>query len=438
MYMNNLTENNRYLIKTTEGYKNFAGLAKSNHESYLEIYFTNNEMVKCSKDHIFWTYNNDLIKAEDLLVGFELKAETGIFEVHEINEIIAEKTMFDIIEVESTDNNFILSNKLKSHNCQFLTFEKTLIESDILDFYQIPEIIETVMGFEIYKEKLEHIDSLLIVTIDPSAGGEDSSVMQLWEIGPQQVYEIASIADPDMDASMIFEKILWLQEFMKKKWNYLPDESLLIFERNGIGEGLAQILTQTEKAIENLEIPIFYDNKGPGIHTTPTMKNKLALQFKNLVEYNKLVINDSKFIEELYGFIRTGAGTYTGKAGYHDDRVTCAFLIVYYLMNVFADFAQGDFSVDNMMLVTPEDKIVNIKNEIIDPAEQHRKRVAKKLEDEKTEQEKKLDELKLIEDAKKIEREKYAQQAMMGSSIIEEDEEDDIDLDDYDIVSGVF
>ena len=434
--MNNLTLNNRFKIKTNNGYRKFEGLTSSQHDSYLDIKFSNGENVKCSGEHIFWTCNNDMIKAKDLMIGFKLKAENGIYEISSIDTISENTTMFDIIEIDNPDHSFMLSNTIKTHNCQFLAFEKLLIESEVLDFYTTPGIIEEIMGFQVYKEKLEHIDSLLIITIDPSGGGEDASVMQLWEIAPKQVIQVASIADPDMDASMIFEKILWLQEYMKKKWNYDPSESLLIFERNGVGEGLAQILTQTEKAIENLEIPIFYDNKGPGIHTTPTSKNKLALQFKNLVEYNKLIINDAQFIDELYGFIRTGAGTYVGKSGYHDDRVMAAFLIVYYLMNVFADFAQGDFSVDNMMLVKPEEKIAHANTEEVDPALQHRKRMeAKKL----SEEERKKEEAALIEAAKKAERERYAAAAAMGSSVIEEDnDDDDVDMDEYDILPSVF
>ena len=420
-----MVTNNRYKIKTPFGYKDFAGIAESIHNSYLEITFHNGEIVKCSGEHIFWTYNNDLIQAKDLLVGFELKTENDIWEISEINAIQETKNMFDIIEVDNKENSFYLANSLKSHNCQFLTFEKTLIDPDVLDFYKFPEIALEINGFEIYKEKLDHPDGLLVVTIDPSAGGEDFSVIQIWEIAPQKVIQLASLADQDADASVIFEKLLWLQEFMKTEWNYQPDESLIIFERNGIGEGLAQILTQTEQAIEYLEMPIFYDNKGKaGIHTGQTLKNKLALQFKNLVEYNKMVINDALFIDELYGFVRNSVGSYSGKSGYHDDRVTCAFLMVYYLMNVFADFAQGDFSVDNMMLVKKEDKLINTTNEEHDPAVLYRERMKKEA----------ASEAELIEAAKKAEREAYAQQAALGSSIVEDDDEDDGNWDSYDIL----
>ncbi len=420
-----MVTNNRYKIKTPFGYKDFAGIAESIHKSYLEILFHNGEIVKCSGEHIFWTYNNDLIRAKDLLVGFELKTENDIWEISEINAIQETKNMFDIIEVDNKENSFYLANSLKSHNCQFLTFEKTLIDPDVLDFYTFPEIALEINGFEIYKEKLDHPDGLLVVTIDPSAGGEDFSVIQIWEIAPQKVIQLASFADQDADASVIFEKLLWLQEFMKTEWNYQPDESLIIFERNGIGEGLAQILTQTEQAIEYLEMPIFYDNKGKaGIHTGQTLKNKLALQFKNLVEYNKMIINDALFVDELYGFVRNSVGSYSGKSGYHDDRVTCAFLMVYYLMNVFADFAQGDFSVDNMMLVKKEDKLINTTNVEQDPAVLYRERMKKEA----------ASEAELIEAAKKAEREAYAQQAALGSSIVEDDDEDDGNWDSYDIL----
>lgn len=429
-----MIENNRFKIKTPHGFKTFAGISKTVHTEHLHISFTNDVTVNCSAEHLFWTYSDRMIKAGDLLPGFELKTENGFYEVSNITTLQESVPLFDIIEVENIDSSFYLKNSIKTHNCQFITFEKSLIDTDVLDFYQTPEVIDELNGFNIYKDELEHEDGLLIVTIDPSGGGDDNSVIQVWEIAPKQVHEIASLADPDTDASGIFEKILWLQEFMKERWDYEPDESLIIFERNGIGEGLAQILTQTEKAIENLEMPIFYDSKGkPGLHTTPTIKNKLALQFKNLVEFDKMRINDDKFLEELYGFIRTKAGSYSGKSGYHDDRIMASFLMVYYLMNIFSDFAMGDFSVDNMMLVKKEDKLANDKKEVHDPALIYREKMKKEKERliESGRSQSEID-----EQAKKAEREMFAKQATMGSSIVVDETSDDdiIDVDKYDIL----
>ncbi len=426
-----MTINNRYLIKTQDGYKPFAGIAESEHKSYTELKFTNGEVVKCSKDHILWTADNDEIKVEDVMVGMKLKAEGNPFIISNIKDITHTSNLLDIIEVANEENSFLLANKLKSHNCQFLSFEKILIDSDHLDFLQTPDVISTVLGFDIYKDTLNSPDSFVILTIDPSAGGEDSSVMQLWEVTPKKIYQLGSIGDPDLDASAIFEKILWLQDFLKDQWSYDPQDALIMFERNGVGEGLSQILTQTEKATEFLEIPIYYDSKNAGIQLTPPMKKKLALQFKNLVEYDKIQINDPELIDELYGFIRNSNGSYGAKSGYHDDRVMAAFYLVYYIMNVFAEFADGEFSLDHMMLVKQEDRVKIDNKESTDPAAKYRERLEKEKADLA-----KLD--KKILDDKAREREQYAQMAQMGSSVVEVENDGDIDLDDYDILPSVF
>jgi len=405
--MRRLVNNKRFKLKTPHGYNHFNSLAITNHKSFIEIQLKNG-IINCSESHKFWQ-NDDWVNAGNLDNTYISNHKISNIRKYEYN-----KLLFDIVEVKNPDNSFLLHNSIKTHNCQFLTFEKSLIDTNILDFYEIEPPIKTINDFEIYKEELSHPDSLIVITIDPSGGGDDNSVMQLWEISPKKVYQLASIANNSLDASQIFEKILWLQIFLKTQWNYLPDESLIIFERNGIGEGVSQILTQTEKAIEELEIPIFHDNKGPGLHMNPTSKQKLALQFKNLIEYEKLIVNDMEMIEELYGFIRHKNGSYSAKSGYKDDRIMAAFQIVYYLMNIFADFAQGDFSVDNMMIVKPEEKKFIEQKDEVNPADLHKKRVEK-------EKQRQLEAL-----------------ALQGSSIIVNDNEDDIDLENYDIISGVF
>jgi hypothetical protein len=432
-------KNNRFLIETDFGFKNFEGISLSNHNEYIEIYLENfNKPIICSDKHKFYKkINNELVcfETNQLVEGDMIYSKNKLIKIEKIIKIKNKRTLFDIIDVDTPDHSFLINNnkhKIKTHNCQFLTFEKTLIDTDILDFYQIEQVLFEENGFEFFYENFHHPDSLIIITIDPSGSGEDYSVIQLWEISPKIVYQLGTFADKNADASIIFEKVLWLQHYIRNKFNYEPSNTLLLFERNGIGEGLAQLLTQTEKSMEELEIPIFYDKKGPGIHITPTIKNKLALQFKNLVEYQKLKINDKQFIDELYGFIRKSNGTYSAKSGYHDDRVTCSFLAVYYLMNVFADYAQGEFSVDNLLINDKNSKIQIVQEEMEDPIEKFRK----KQEEERKKKEQ--ESLKLEEERKKKEREALAKEAMKGASIVEEEKnDDDIDYDEYDILPTI-
>lgn len=428
-----IVKNNRFLIKTTEGYKRFVGIAESNHDCSFVISFSNGSEVKCSAKHKFWNQDGSIITTKDLITGMKLQAENQTIEVVSINQVFENTVMFDIMEVDTLDNNFILSNSIKTHNCQFLTSEKSLINSDVLDFYQTPEIIEEINGFNVFKEKIEHSDALLIITIDPSGGGDDASCIQLWCIEVDKVYEMASFVDSDADASVLFEKILWLQQYMRERWQYQPDESLIIFERNGVGEGLAQILTQTEKAIEELEIPIYFDSKGKaGLHMTPNLKSKMALQFKNLVEYDKMKINDVQFIEELYGYVRTAGGNYSAKSGYHDDRCSAALLMVFYLLNEFANFAFGEFSVDTVMIVNKENKLVPDKMDEVDPAIAYRNRKMQEEED-----------AKLIAEAKRLEEEAKKKAELQYwsdianrpmSAVISDDDSDDYDYDEFDVL----
>lgn len=419
-----MTVNNRYLIKTPDGYKKFAGIAESEHKSYISLTFTNGEGVKCSKNHVLWTADGDEIKVEDLMVGMRLKAEKEPFVIESIKEVFTDSTLLDIIEVGNEKNSFFLQNTLLSHNCQFLSFEKILIDADHLDFLQTPEVTSIHNGFTVYKDTLNSLDSFVIVTIDPSAGGEDSSVMQAWEVTPKKIYQLGSIANEDLDASGLFEKILWFQDFVRTQWGYDPQDAMIMFERNGVGEGLSQILTQTEKANEFLEIPIYYDSKNAGIQLTPPLKKKLALQFKNLVEYDKIQINDPELIDELYGFIRNTNGSYSAKSGYHDDRIMASFYLVYYIMNVFAEFAGGEFSLDNMMLVKDDERVKIDNKEVADPAQKYRDRVAREeIASQLVEQK--------IKDDLEAEKNHYAQIAQMGSSVVDDDDDDD-DFDDYD------
>jgi hypothetical protein len=107
------------------------------------------------------------------------------------------------------------------------------------------------------------------------------------------------------------------------------------------------------------------------------------------------------------------------------------FYLVYYIMNVFAEFADGEFSLDHMMLVKAEDRVKIDTKTVTDPAAKYRERLEKEKADLAL-----LD--KKILDDKAHEREQYAQMAQMGSSVVENEDDDDIDLDNYDILPSVF
>ena len=343
-------------IKTKNGFKKFDYINKTTHDEYLEILLENNIKIKCSLDHLF--YKKGLVySACDLKINDYLDLLKGQIKIIDIKHIKDTIELYDIIEVKD-GNEYLIESDIRTHNCQFLSFEKAIIDSEFITEYESERDFTYInyAGFRLYKESV-NADSSLVITIDPSASGDDNSVIQLWEFTPKKVILIASVAEDNLDASAIFHKILDLQDMIRIKFNKAVEDTILIFERNGIGEGLVQILTQTEKALDELEIPLYYDKKGlPGIYMTQPLKHKAVLNFKTLFEHNKIDINDDEFIEELYGFTQGKDGKYKAKNGYKDDRVMCSMLMVHYLTNDFIEYADGDFSIDNYMIHERKDK----------------------------------------------------------------------------------
>lgn len=346
---------NNFLIKTPHGFVPFKTVAKTSKKRVLEIVLANGTIIKSGREHIFFI--DDMITyALDLQVGQFLTTEDDVSEILFINEIEIETDMFDVVGVENNDLSFY-ANNVKTHNCQFLAYEKTLIDTDFLDEYVPMPIISVKNGFEIYEDTL-HEDALMLVTIDPSGMGEDSSAIQVWAFEPTRIIQLASFADEHANASEIFEHILWLQVFMKEYWKYDPENAVLIFERNGIGEGLAQILAYTERAQDYLEIPLYYDPRGkPGFHMSDGIKTKVLLQLKQMFENGKLLIGDKEEMAEFYGFVRKGNGSFGGKSGYHDDRIMCTAQAMYYLVFVIDELVSfSSLQIDTLLLDDDETK----------------------------------------------------------------------------------
>jgi hypothetical protein len=424
-----MVKNDRFLIKTKSGFKSFEGISKSKHNEYVELYVKNDKGINkiiTSNKHMFYT-NNGFIDVKDIKIGEVIYGEYDKFEVVDKQVKNEELEMFDIIEVNELDNSFLIDEFIITHNCQFLSYEKTLIDTDILKYYETDPVISEIDGIEFYSFEKRDDSSIFVITIDPSGTGEDNSVLQLWDVSSKGLYQTASIADKNLGASDLYEKIILIQKILKEKFNFETENAIIIFERNGVGEALVQILTQTEKALEELEIPIYYDNRNkPGVNLNQKLKNKLATLFKMWFEGGVIKVNDKEMIDELYGFVKNKRGSFSAQAGYTDDRIMATFYLIYFVMNDFLSYAGDDFSVDELLFLDNKKKVeTNSNNEKeIDPAEYYRKKYLEKNNKEINKNSKQEKSNKKIENVSSI-------------SIVEEENDDDkgdIDLDDYDIL----
>ena len=410
--------NDRFLIKTKNGFRTFVGISKNKKrvcEIIIEDNFGNIKRIKSSKEHMFLT-DNGFLKVEELKIGMILSGVKKKYKLVDKKCFEQEKDMYDIIDVDCIDNSFLIEDDLITHNCQFLSYEKTLIDTDILKYYETDPVIETIEGIEFFSFEKKEENSIFVISIDPSGSGDDNSVLQLWDISSKGMYQVATIADKDLGASDLYEKIILIQKLFIEKFKFEPENAIIIFERNGVGEALVQILTQTEKAINELEIPIYYDNRSkPGVSLNQKLKNKLATLFKMWFESGVIKVNDKEMIDELYGFVQNKRGSFSAQAGYSDDRIMASFYLIYFVMNDFMTYAGDDFSVDKLLFQKNKKKKNDNKDEI-DPAEFYRKKYLEKNDTNINNN--KIENVGLIS---KIEKD-------------DESVDDDIDLDDYDIL----
>ena len=418
-----MVRNERFLIKTKNGFKSFAGISKSKLESYVKIILRdslgNEKEIKASSKHMFYT-DNGFLKVSEIKVGEIIYGEKTKYEVKKKERIEKNVEMFDIIEVDDLNNAFVIEHDIITHNCQFLSYEKTLVDTDILKYYETDPVVGELDGIEFYSFEKKDDSSIFVISIDPSGTGEDNSVLQLWDVSSKGMYQTASIADKNLGASDLYDKIILIQRILSEKFNFETENAIIIFERNGVGEALVQILTQTEKAMEELEIPIYYDSRNkPGVNLNQKLKNKLATLFKMWFEGGVIKINDKEMIDELYGFVKNKRGSFSAQSGYTDDRIMASFYLIYFVMNDFLNYAGDEFSVDELLFLDNKKNIKDKDETEIDPAEFYRKKyLEKNNSDINKNSSNKIEEIESI-------------------SVVDENDNgnnDDLDIDEYDIM----
>lgn len=112
------------------------------------------------------------------------------------------------------------------------------------------------------------------------------------------------------------------------------NDAFVLIETNDLGQQVADIL------FYDLEYENVYMSKNdnikegggsgakPGLRTTKKTKAIGCDMLKDLIENDKLVVNDSETIAELSTFVRVGS-TYKAEDGKHDDMVMCLVMFAY-------------------------------------------------------------------------------------------------------------
>ena len=248
----------------------------------------------------------------------------------------------------------------REHECEFLIFDETLIDSITLADLEGTAPIHTTGQVRWFAHPKP--GNTYMVSLDPSMGtGGDYAAIQVFELPTfKQIGEWHHNMTPMNKQVKILQSITkHIHDTIMEKDTTATPQIFYSMENNTIGEAaLMRVMDIGEENIMGMFLsePIRKGHRRKfrrGFNTTAKHKIDACTKFKELVENGKLEINSKLLISEMKDFVATGM-SYKAKPGQHDDLVS-ACLLMTRMMKVLADFDPKIFEkwTDRTSEITP-------------------------------------------------------------------------------------
>lgn len=228
--------------------------------------------------------------------------------------------------------------------CNFLGTSNTLINANTLRNLTFVRPVFQKSGFDQYEEIIPGHE--YVITVDTARGvGGDYSAFVVIDISEIPYKVVAKYKDKDISPLMYPELIY----NVANNFNH----AFILVEINDIGEQIANILYR-ELEYENLFVTAmrgragqrvgggFGKNAQLGVRTTKQVKRIGCSTLKDLIEDQKIIIEDFDIIEELSNFI-SKKQSYEADEGHHDDLAMCLVLFGWLIrQEYFKDLTNSD------------------------------------------------------------------------------------------------
>lgn len=216
--------------------------------------------------------------------------------------------------------------------CNFLGSSNTLISTAKLNMMSWSDpLIQTKEGLTIYEEPKE--DHLYFITVDTARGqGKDYSAFTVID-ATSSPYKLVCKFRNNLISPMLFPTVI-------EKTGYKYNKAYVFVEINDIGGQVADIL-HSELEYEHILMSSMKGRKGQvvtggfgkgeavfGVRTTSQVKRLGCSVLKNLVEQDKLVLEDYDILNELMSFV-SKAQSYAAEDGHTDDLVMSLVLFAW-------------------------------------------------------------------------------------------------------------
>ena len=215
--------------------------------------------------------------------------------------------------------------------CEFLGSVNTLINSSKLRVLTYKQHLHKHAGLTVYKKPEK--DHTYMLTADVARGTKnDNSAFVMFDITEVPYRVVASFKDNEIKPLLFPQKIYQ----MARAYN----QAFVLVEVNDIGEQVANNL-QFDLEYDNLVMASMRGRAGQvmgggfsggkaqlGVRTTKSVKTVGCSNLKQLVESDKIIIEDFDIINELSTYIVHGS-SFQAEEGCNDDLVMCCVLFAW-------------------------------------------------------------------------------------------------------------
>lgn len=217
---------------------------------------------------------------------------------------------------------------LREHECQFITFEETLINPIKLAQLESMQPIRKTGQVRWYSEIRSGMT--YVVSLDPSMGtGGDNAAIQVIELPT-----LIQVAEWSNNKAPIEEQVRTMKKILEELYMAGKPELYWSVESNTLGEAALVVIRDTGE--ENFPGTMLHDPKNrlqgrngrrSGFVTTNKSKLEACAKLKFLIESNKMKLNSKGLLSELKVFV-SRANTFEARIGQTDDLIMAMILAV--------------------------------------------------------------------------------------------------------------
>jgi hypothetical protein len=315
-----------YKVLTPDGFKPFTGISLMKYDKIWRLTLENGQWLECSHNHKIFINGETYKELKDITLSDEIFTLSGFKKILSIEDTGNIEPLYDLIEVG--DGHRYYTNGILSSNCQFITFEETLINpiklSQLDAIHPIRKTGQTRWFTEIEPS------ATYVVSLDPSMGtGGDNSAIQVIELP-----SLRQVAEWCNNKTPIEEQVRTLKRILHELQDSGNPEIYWSVESNTLGEAALVVIRDTGE--ENFPGTMLHDPKNrlqgrsgrrAGFVTTNKSKLEACAKLKFLIESGKMKINSKGLLSELKVFVSRG-NTFEARVGQTDDLIMAMVLAI--------------------------------------------------------------------------------------------------------------